>query len=234
MRKLIIGNWKLNPLTISETQKLASKINTFSIHDVVICPPTLFISSVQYPILGAQDCFWENKGAHTGEVSPLALKKLGVKYCLVGHSERRNNGETELEIRKKIESLLSVKIIPVLCVGFGTTVEEDDLEVTDVLRGQLTSALKGLEASPVVVAYEPVWAISSGNSYNHKTATPDHAEKIAMFIETKFSVKRVLYGGSVNSTNAKSFLGQSHIAGLLVGGASLLPGDFNKIINTSL
>lgn len=231
LKKLVIGNWKLNPLSLAEAERLASRIDPTPVHETVICPPTLFIASVNYPVLGAQDCFWENKGVHTGETSPLALKKLGVKYCLVGHSERRNNGETELEIRKKIEALLSVKIVPVLCVGFGTTVEEDDLEVTDVLKGQLTSALKGLATSPVVVAYEPVWAISSGNSYGHKVATPDHAEKIAMFIETKFSVKKVLYGGSVNSTNAKGFMEQPHIAGLLVGGASLLPGDFNKIIN---
>ncbi len=233
-RKLIIGNWKLNPLTVREAQRLALRIEPSPILEAVICPPTLFLSSVSYPNLGAQDCFWENKGAHTGETSPLALKKLGVKYCLVGHSERRNNGETELEIRKKIEALLSVKIVPVLCVGFGTTVEEDDLEVTDVLKGQLTSALKGIGTTNVVVAYEPVWAISSGDSYNHKSATPDHAEKIAMFIETKFGVSRVLYGGSVNCTNAKSFLDQPHVAGLLVGGASLLTKDFNQIINMEL
>lgn len=233
-RKLIIGNWKLNPLTIAEAERLAFKIDPQPLHEVAICPPVLFLSSVKYPVLGAQDCFWENKGAHTGAVSPLALKKLGVKYCIVGHSERRTHGETDMAIRKKIEALLSVKITPVLCVGFGTTVEEDDLEVTDVLKGQLASALLGVEASKVVVAYEPIWAISSGNSYGHKTATPDHAEKIAMFIETKFAVKKVLYGGSVNSTNAKSFLEQPHIAGLLVGGASLLAKDFNQIINTSL
>ncbi len=232
-QKLIIGNWKLNPLTLKEAVRLASKIDPQPLHETVICPPTLFLSSVKYPRLGAQDCFWLNKGAYTGQTSPLALKKLGVKYCLVGHSENRTAGESEEMIQKKVSALLSVKITPVLCVGFGTTVEEDDLEVTDIIKSQLTSALAGIDASKIVVAYEPVWAISSGDPYHHKMATPDHAEKIAMFIKTKFGVKKVLYGGSANSTNALEFLEQPDIDGLLPGGASLLPKDFNQIINMS-
>lgn len=232
MKKLIIGNWKLNPVTAKEAVALAKKIDPKSLHEAVICPPVAFLASVQYPKLGAQDCFWENKGAHTGQVSPLTLKSLKVKYCLVGHSERRNTGETEEGIHRKIEALLSVGITPVLCVGYGTTVRQDDLEVTDVIKSQIQTALKGLDASKVVVAYEPVWAISSGNPYaTKKVATPDHAEKISIFIRTKFKPYKVLYGGSANASNAQGYLSQTNIDGLLVGGASLLPKDFNAMIN---
>ncbi|MBL8030990.1 MAG: triosephosphate isomerase [Candidatus Doudnabacteria bacterium] len=235
MKKLIIGNWKLNPVTVREAVSLARKIDPKPKHEAVICPPAVFLASVQYPRVGAQDCFWENKGAHTGQVSPLALKSMKVKYCLVGHSERRNTGETEQSIKLKLESLLSVGIVPVLCVGHGTTVEQDDLEVTDVIKSQLQFALKGVDASRVVVAYEPVWAISSGNPYaTKKTATPDHAEKISIFIRAKFKPMKVLYGGSANAANAHSYLSQPNIDGLLVGGASLLPKDFNAMINLSL
>lgn len=228
-KKLIIGNWKLNPVTVKEAMALAKKIDPKPRHEAVICPPAAFLASVQYPRLGAQDCFWENKGGHTGQISPLTLKSLKVKYCLVGHSERRNTGETEEGIHKKIESLLSVGITPVLCVGHGTSVKSDDLEVVDIVRAQLKSALTGVDASKVVVAYEPVWAIGTGTP-----ATPDHAEKIALFIKTKFGITRVLYGASTNPTNARSFLTQPNIDGLLPGGASLLPKDFNAMINLDI
>jgi triosephosphate isomerase len=115
---------------------------------------------------------------------------------------------------------------PVLCVGFGTTVEQDDLDVVDVLRGQLEEDFKGIYASKIIVAYEPVWEIGTG-----KNATPEHAEKVSIFIKTKYGVPRVLYGGSVNSINAKGFLQQRNVGGLLVGGASLIEKDFNSIIN---
>lgn len=231
-KKLIVGNWKLNPLTLKEVQGLYKKIKPVGSATVVICPPTVFLSSVDFTFLGAQDCFWKVKGAFTGQTSPLMLKSLGVSYCLVGHSERRQTGETDLQVHDKVEALLEAKIIPILCIGFGTTISQDDLEVIDVLKDQLSAALAGLDASKVVVAYEPVWAISSGNPYQTKqVATPEHAETIALFIKTKFGVTRVLYGGSVNGVNAGGFLAQPHIDGLLVGGASLLADDFNKIIS---
>ena len=230
-KKIIIGNWKLNPITVDEAKTLASKVKHGSQHTVVLCPPTAFLSSVRYPNLGAQDAFWINKGPHTGETSPLQLKSLGISYCIVGHSERRTLGETNEMIREKILAVLNAKMTPVLCVGFGTTMEEDDLEVIDVLRTQLTECLRDVPTGRVIVAYEPVWAISSGNPYaTKKMATPEHAEKIAIFIKTKFNIPKVLYGGSITSVNSKEFLDQEHLDGLLVGGASLLPDDFNKII----
>lgn len=225
-RSLIIGNWKLNPLTLLQARNLASSISHVSKHEVVLCPPSLYLSEIEFPHKGAQDCFWQLKGPYTGQLSAAQLKDLKVEYCLVGHSERRSLGETDDMVAGKIAALVDQQVTPVLCIGFGTTVGEDDLEVTDVLRHQLDSALKDIDAGLVVVAYEPVWAIGSG-----KPATPEHAEKIALFIKTKFNVKRVLYGGSVNSVNAKEFLQQNDIDGLLVGSSSLLPEEFNKIIS---
>jgi triosephosphate isomerase (TIM) len=226
MSKLIIANWKLNPLTLAEAQALAGKLERTSKHTAVVCPPTAFLAALDYPNLGAQDCFWMAKGAYTGQVSPAQLRSLGVRYCLVGHSERRELGQTDEEIQAVVRALLEYKITPVLCIGHGTTVNEDELAVVDVLRHQLDQGLGDVDPKKVVVAYEPVWAIGRG-----APASPEHAEKIAIFVKTKYNVPRVLYGGSTNGTNAGPFLAQAHIDGLLVGGASLLAHDFNTIIN---
>lgn len=226
MKKLIVANWKLHPITLKEAQKLASSIVRTKKNIAVLCPPHIFLSSVKYPNLGAQDCFWQDLGAYTGQVSPLQLQKMKIKYCIVGHSERRSVGESNEQINAKIKALLKHKIVPILCVGFGTTVEEDDLEVVDELRTQLKMGLSGIDAGDVVVAYEPVWAIGTG-----KNASPAHAEKIALFIKTRFGTKKVIYGGSSNIFNAKTFLEQPSIDGLLIGGDSLIAKHFNEIIN---
>ena len=225
-KKLIIANWKLNPTTLKDAQKLASSIERTKKNTVVLCPPTIYLSQIDYPNLGAQDCFWAEKGPHTGQTSPAQLKDLGVKYCLVGHSEKREVGDTDEMVNAKLKTLINYGLTPILCVGFGTTVEQDDLEVTDVLKGQLSVGLGGVDASKIIVAYEPVWAIGTG-----RNATPEHAEKIAIFIKSKFGASKALYGVSVNLTNAKSFLEQENVDGLLVGGASLIPSHFNQIIN---
>lgn len=226
MKKLIVANWKLNPLTAKEAVKLAGQINRKAKNKVVLCPPHVFLSAVDYPNVGAQDCFWEEKGAHTGQVSPLQLKSMKVKYCIIGHSERREVGETDVQINLKLKALLEHKIIPILCVGYGTTANEDDMEVTDVLKLQLQTDLVGVDTSKVVVAYEPVWAIGTG-----RTPTTDHADRIALFIKTRYNIKTVLYGGSANIFNAAGFLAQQQIDGLLVGGDSLVSAHFNQIIN---
>lgn len=226
MRKLIIANWKLNPLTLASAQQLAASVGS-SKHEVVICPPSAFLAQIKVPILGAQDCFWKLKGPFTGETSPAQLKDLGVQYCIIGHSERRALGETDDMVAAKLQALLEQGITPVLCVGFGTTVGEDQLDVTEALRPQLDSALRDTDPNKVVVAYEPVWAIGTG-----KPATSEHAEQIALFIKTKYGIEKVLYGGSVNGVNAQEFLSQNHIDGLLVGSNSLIPDEFNKIITS--
>ena len=226
MKKLIIANWKLNPTTIKDAQKLAASINRTKKNTVVLCPPTVYLSSIDYPLVGAQDCFWQGAGAFTGQISPLQLKDLKIKYSIIGHSERRALGETDGMINFKLRTLLENKIIPILCVGFGTTVEQDDLEVTDVLKSQLDVDLKDVDPASVIVAYEPVWAIGTG-----KNATPQHAEQIAIYIKNRYKVAKVLYGGSVNASNAQGFLEQRNVGGLLVGGASLSAKEFNTIIN---
>lgn len=226
MKKIIIANWKLNPTTLKEARNLATAIFVKAKNKVVLCPPTLYLSNIQYPNLGAQDCFWEEKGAFTGQISSAQLKDQKIKYCIIGHSERRAVGDIDEMINAKIKAVLRSQITPILCVGFGTKVEQDELEVADVLKMQLNADLAGVEASKVVVAYEPVWAIGTG-----KTATPEHAEKISIFVKHKYKAGKVLYGGSVNARNAKSFLDQPNIDGLLVGGASLMPNQFNQIIN---
>jgi triosephosphate isomerase (TIM) len=232
MKKLIIANWKLNPITLKDAQKLAGSISVKSKNKVVLCPPAIYLSQISFPNLGAQDCFWQEKGAHTGQTSPAQLKDMGVKYCIVGHSEKREVGDTNEMIDAKVKACIANKIIPVLCVGFGTTVNQDDLEVTDVLKTQLSLNLKDIDVSKVIVAYEPVWAISTGDPYaTKKVATPEHAETISLFIKTRFNVPKVLYGGSANLTNAESFLKQRNVDGLLIGGASLIPSHFNQIIN---
>ncbi len=226
MKKLIIANWKLNPATLKNAQALAVAVSVRAKNKVVLCPPTIYLSSIDYPNLGAQDCFWQEKGAFTGQTSALQLKDLKIKYCIIGHSEKRAVGENDEMVNLKLKALVQNGITPVLCVGFGTTVEHDDLEVTDILKSQLDTDLAGVDATKVIVAYEPVWAIGTG-----KNATPEHAEKISIFIKTKYGVPKALYGGSVNFINAKGFLDQPNIGGLLVGGASLAPAQFNQIIN---
>lgn len=227
MKKLIIANWKLNPTTLKDSQKLAGSIALKAKNKVVLCPPTIYLSQISYPNLGAQDCFWQGAGAFTGQTSALQLKDLKIKYCIIGHSERRlYGGDTDEIVNAKAKSVLAQKITPVVCVGFGTTVEQDDLEVIDVLKTQLDIGLSGIDASKAIVAYEPVWAIGTGQN-----ATPEHAEKISIFIKNKYKVAKVLYGGSANAANAKEFLTQRNVDGLLVGGASLKAEEFNTIIN---
>lgn len=233
-KKLIVANWKLNPASLREAERLAGRVASRPRHTVVLCPPTVFLGQLPYPSLGAQDCFWEDRGPYTGQISPLQLKKLKVRYCIVGHSERRATGDTDASVAAKVAALLKHRITPILCVGYGTTPEEDDLAVVDVLKEQLTVALKDAEAKGVVVAYEPVWAISAGDSIGHRTPTPEHAETVALFIKSRFSVGRVLYGGSANILNAERFLSQPHIDGLLVGADSLLPDHLNQISNLKL
>jgi triosephosphate isomerase len=226
MKKLIVANWKLNPTALKDAQKLCSSISTKAKNIIVLCPPTIYLSRINYPRLGAQDCFWKEKGAFTGQTSPVQLKDLKIKYSIIGHSERRAAGDTDEVINLKLKALLEHKITPILCVGFGTTVKQDDLEVVDMLKSQLSQDLFGVDLAKIIVAYEPVWAIGTGLN-----ASPEHAEKIAIFIKSKYHIGKVLYGGSVNVQNAKNFLSQQHIDGLLVGGASLIAGQFNQIIN---
>ncbi len=244
MKKLIIANWKMNPASEKEAVKLAAKTEKGALksgNDVVIAPPFPFLASVKKVLkkakLGAQDDFWENQGAYTGEISPAMLKSFGVKYVIAGHSERRRLGETDDAINKKVKASLKIGLKPVLCVGEPLEVRKKGLAAAkNFVKGQLKKDLKGVSQSGLIVAYEPVWAIST-----NKGAKPDKPEdslEMIRFIKAFLRKERkmkpaVLYGGSVTSKNAESFIQYQDINGALVGGASLKSEEFIKIIKSS-
>jgi triosephosphate isomerase len=213
MKKIIIGNWKMNPNSLAEAKRLFDAVKKTK---AVICPPFVYLSKFKYKFLGAQDCFWEQGGAYTGEVSPKMLRDLGVKYVIIGHSERRALGETEEIIEKKLRAVLKVGLIPILCVG-----EKKGENARKVINKQLNGNLKG-----VIIAYEPIWAIGTGNF-----CSAEKANKIREFIKQKIDNK-ILYGGSVNSKIAKDYIDVG-FDGLLVGGASLDAKEFIKIVKNA-
>ena len=231
--KIIIANWKLNPQKLGEAIKLVAALGKIRTKNkIVICPPFLYLPLLKTKFaLGAQSVSAESHGHFTGEVSAQMLKQFKVKYAIVGHSERRTLGETDQQINAKLKRCLEQQIQPVLCVGFGLNAGLSDEEIFMHLQRQLNSDLAGIDPKKIIVAYEPVWAISNGNPYATKDMpSPEHAERVAMFIRIKFKVAKILYGGSTDAENAASFM-DKQIDGLLVGGASLRPAEFVKMIS---
>jgi triosephosphate isomerase len=252
MRKtLIAGNWKMNndieqSLTlIKDLKELSSNFDENV--EVVVCPPFTSLYAAKKELagtrikLGAQNMHYEDKGAFTGEVSPIMLKSIGVEYVIIGHSERRQYfNETDESVNKKLKTALKYDIIPILCVGETLQQRESKLEKVTV-KNQIVRAFENIEsyeAEKIVVAYEPIWAIGTGIN-----ATNEQANEMAAFIRTCISEiydnilseKIVIqYGGSVNSANAKELLSQDSIDGALVGGASLKAEEFFKIINYAI
>jgi len=246
MRKpLIAGNWKMYK-TPTEAQNLANNIK-IQLHDandadVVICPPFTALVAVQEIIkdsdisLGAQNMYWKNEGAFTGEISPAFLLDLGCKYVIIGHSERRQHfKETDEEINKKIKAAVEHGLTPILCVG-ETIDEREKGETENIVERELTNALSGLnydDIKNIIIAYEPIWAIGTG-----KTATPEIAEAvhkfIRSFIENNYNSEvatelRILYGGSIKPDNIRELMKEPDIDGGLVGGASLKAESFVEI-----
>jgi triosephosphate isomerase len=243
MKKLIIANWKMQ-LTYSAGLNLAKKFVTGlkdKKNEIVICPEYLALSKVAEILkssglkLGAQDSAISDRGAYTGEVSPANLKTLGVKYIILGHSERREHlHENSAIISAKIKAALAHKMIPVLCVG-EKLIEKENGSTRQYLAEELQHALKDVKiqnAADLVIAYEPVWAISTNKNARPMVAT--EAEEIQKFLKAQTAKilkkkVRVLYGGSVNAVNAAEFLRQPNIDGFIVGGASLNLKEFRKI-----
>jgi len=242
-RLLIAGNWmhKTVQEAVSLVRELKDLVSNVNDRDILICPPFTALYSVREELegsnisLGAQNMFYEEKGAFTGEISPLMLKDVGCSYVILGHSERRHIfGETDELINKKVTSAVNHGLIPILCVG-ETLQDREEGKTKDVVGRQVREGLKGLaEDSEFVVAYEPVWAIGTG-----KTATPELAEEVHSFIrevlaemfgKEKADSVRILYGGSVKPENAAGLLKQPNIDGSLVGGASLKADSFAKIV----
>ena len=253
-RPLISGNWKMNHNhleAIQVVQKLSYRLTSedYEAVDVSVHPAFTALRSIQLLIedqripvaLGAQNCHWESKGAFTGEISVPMLAKLDVVYVIVGHSERRELfGETDEEVRRKLDAVLAGGMTPIVCVG--ETLEERESGATDSkITGQVEAALSGLPAEQVaglVVAYEPIWAIGTG-----RTATPDDAQATIGMIRKVASGLvgdevagriRIQYGGSVKPTNIAELMAQPYIDGALVGGGSLDPDDFARIVQWRL
>jgi triosephosphate isomerase (TIM) len=253
-KPLISGNWKMN-LThleaIQVVQKLSYQLTTqdYDEVDVSVHPPFTGLRTVQLlldtdriPIsLGAQNCHWEEKGAYTGEVSPGMLAKLNCAYVIVGHSERRELfGEDDAKVRRKMESVVAHGMTPILCVG--ETLDEREAGTTEAkVTGQIKAALTGrppAEVAAMVVAYEPIWAIGTG-----RTATPADAQATcglirttvrSLFDDSVADALRIQYGGSVKASNNAELMAQPDIDGALVGGASLDPDEFARIVQYRL
>ena len=231
---------------IQMIQKLAYRLDLadFDRIEVVVAPPFTALRSVQTVIeadryvlrLGAQHVYWEDQGAFTGEISPPMLAKLGVSHVIVGHSERRQHfGETDETVNKRVKAVLAHQMKPIVCVG--ETLEQREAGQTeDLVVTQVRNALAGVSGDQVAglsVAYEPVWAIGTG-----RNASPDDAGAVCEVIrgavadssgEEAADGMRILYGGSVNAANIRSFMAKRHIDGALVGGASLDPDTFASI-----
>ena len=237
----------MNPATEAEAIKLA---HTSDKKGVVICPPFVYVTSVKRQVsrakLGVQDVFYEEKGAYTGEVSALMLKKLGVQYVLVGHSERRRwLNETDEMINKKVRAALKAGLRVILCVGEPLAVRRKGLAAAkNFVKSQLRADLKSLNPkslprrqagyilnSRLIVAYEPIWTIGTGKADNPKE-TAEMIRFIKSYLQpTTYNLQpKVLYGGSVTSKNVERIISYKEIDGALVGGASIKAKEFAKII----
>ncbi len=246
---LIAGNWKMH-MSINEACEFVNQIH-FGLRqpgqvDVVVAPPFTALFSVtqilkkSYIGVSAQNLHFEDKGAYTGEISGIFIKDIGVDYVIVGHSERREYfQETKEIVNKKVKAAFRHSLIPILCVG-ETLTQREYGEAFYVIEHQLTSALLDItfdEVKNIIIAYEPVWAIGTG-----KTATPNQVEEVHKMIRGVLAKAydndtaqkiRILYGGSVNSSNSKELLGLPNVDGALVGGASLKAADFMQIIKSA-
>lgn len=240
MKKIIIANWKMNPATPLEAEKLYhfscdACLGSGENAEVIVCPPFVYLdtfSKIESSLkIGAQNCHWESGGAFTGEISAVMLKNLGVKYVIVGHSERRwIMNESDEMINKKLKAALANNLTPIFALG--ERIKGEDRK--NILENQLKHGLVGLDSNKVgriIFAYEPVWAIGTGNS-----ETAEHAVEaikiIKGFLDLNFNTQgsKLLYGGSVDSGNIKSFLERPEIDGALVGGASIKKEEFKKMI----
>lgn len=254
-KNIVVGNWKMNPTTEKEAEKIfksiVSGIDGKTKTEVVICSPSIYIKSLRKislgrrPMgeakkisLGAQNSSWKDKGAFTGEISANMLVNLGVKYVILGHSERRAIGEDNSLINKKIKASISAGLLPILCVG--EIARDKEHGYFSTVEQQVKECLVGIPRTlfhKIIVAYEPVWAIST--TLDRRDATPADSLEMTLFIRKILadmsSLKiagnmRIIYGGSVNDKDADGFIREGGADGLLPGRASLDPKKFLKII----
>lgn len=243
---MIAGNWKMNK-SLSEAEELASgmkeRLRDFDDADVVLCVPFLYVERIAGLLsdskigVGAQNLYWEEKGAFTGEISGQMLKSVGCEYVIVGHSERRQYfRETNQDVNRKAKAALKTGLTPILCLG-ETLQEREEGVMEAVVTRQFEESLEGIgeqEMLATVIAYEPIWAIGTG-----RTATPEQAEEVHSLIRNLLTERygtdvaekvKVLYGGSIKPGNVYDLMQQPDIDGGLVGGASLDADSFEKIV----
>jgi triosephosphate isomerase len=243
---IIAGNWKMNN-TVDEAVNLIRDIKKGKKNsdvEVVVCVPFTALWQVKKEIegtsikLGAQNMHWEDRGAFTGEISPLMLKEIGIDYVIIGHSERRQYfNETDETVNKKVKAALKYDIKPIICVGETLEEREKGME-KDVVKRQVEAALEDIDKKnieDIVIAYEPIWAIGTGKTASNKDAN-DMISFIRQTVSDKYGENisqsmRIQYGGSVKPNNIKELMTESDIDGALVGGASLKADDFLKLIN---
>jgi triosephosphate isomerase len=243
---LIAGNWKMYKTSdeaLETAGRLMELVKDVTDRDIMIAPPFTALSQVSEIImsspigLGAQNLYWEQEGAFTGEISPTMLKSAGCQYVILGHSERRQFfGETDETVNQKIKASIGHELIPVFCIGESEKERESNFTFS-VLDKQVSSGLQGFasgDLEKLVVAYEPVWAIGTG-----KTATTEQAQEVHQFLRSLLEKKfgdafaqsiRILYGGSVKPNNIKELMEMPDIDGALVGGASLDAETFSQIV----
>ncbi len=243
---LVAGNWKMNKTCAEATQfcrELKARLGAAPGPEVVLFPPFTALPAVAQELTGSgvnwggQNLHWEESGAYTGEVSGRFLADLGCRYVLVGHSERRALfGETDETCRRKVRAAVRSGLVPVLCCGESLAEREAGYTLS-IIQAQLDAALAGAAEGPLVVAYEPVWAIGTG-----RNATPEQAQEVHAFVrawlgerfgDSYASQVRILYGGSVKPDNASALLTQPDIDGALVGGASLDVDSFIELVRAS-
>jgi len=250
MRKpLVAGNWKMNK-TVEQARLLVTELlpelQQVPAVERVLCPPFMALGAVSEMLkgtgigLGAQNLYWEASGAFTGEVAPAMVKEF-CQYVIIGHSERRTYfGETDVTVNKRVKAALASGLIPIVCVG-ETLAEYEAKKTNEVVTRQMIAGLEGIaeeNAGSIVIAYEPVWAIgtgkaSSGVDANRVIGDVIRVSMTALFGKTIAQATRILYGGSVTAANAAEFFSQSEIDGALVGGASLKPAEFSKIVQAA-
>jgi triosephosphate isomerase len=241
-RPFIAANWKMNktaPEAVDFVQSFLPLVKDVNDAEIVIAPPFTALHAVSSKIKGtnvalsAQNVYYEEKGAFTGEVSPVMLKDAGCEYVIIGHSERRQYFyESDEIVNKKIKSAQKNGLKAIFCIG-ETLSQREGGKTFDVLNSQIEKGLKEIDASGIVAAYEPVWAIGTG-----KTATPDQAQEAHLHIRSRLmnlvgeaaDKIRILYGGSVTPENVDSLMACPDVDGALVGGASLKPDSFERIV----
>ena len=245
----VAGNWKMNK-TVEQARALVAEmlpgLQAVPSVERVLCPPFTSLATLSGMLadsgvgLGAQNMHWEPSGAFTGEVAPAMVKEF-CQYVIIGHSERRTYfGETDATVNRRVKAALANQLIPIVCVG-ETLAENEAGQTVDVVTRQILEGLKELpveQARQVVVAYEPVWAIGTGRAASGPGANAVLSDFIRPALEILFGTNiaqatRILYGGSVTSSNAAEFFGQSEIDGALVGGASLKAAEFIKIVKAA-